>query len=35
MPPLASFVVDQQAADLVGQWIDSIKSCPTSADAGL
>jgi cytochrome c551/c552 len=35
MPPLASFVVDQQAADLVAQWIDSIKSCPTSADAGL
>jgi cytochrome c551/c552 len=35
MPPLASFVIDQQAADLVAQWIDSIKSCPTSADAGL
>jgi hypothetical protein len=28
MPPLASFVVDTQAADLVGQWIDSITSCP-------
>jgi hypothetical protein len=35
MPPLASFVVDQQAADLVAQWIDSVKSCPTSAAAGL
>jgi hypothetical protein len=31
MPPVASFVVDSQAAALVGAWIDSIKSCP---DAG-
>ena len=31
MPPAASFVVDTQATDLVGQWIDGIASCP---DAG-
>jgi hypothetical protein len=29
MPPVASFVVDQQALDLVGGWIDSVGSCPT------
>ncbi len=28
MPLVASYVVDQPAADLVGQWITSIKSCP-------
>jgi hypothetical protein len=33
MPPLASFVVDPQATTLVGQWIDSIKTCP-GADGG-
>jgi hypothetical protein len=31
MPPLASYVVDQQGLTLIAQWIDSIKSCP---DAG-
>jgi hypothetical protein len=31
MPPLASFVADPQGAALIGQWIDSIKTCP---DAG-
>jgi len=34
MPPVASFVVDTQATALVGQWIDSIKSCP-GPDGGL
>jgi hypothetical protein len=29
MPPAASFVVDQQAVDVVGAWIDSVKTCPT------
>jgi hypothetical protein len=33
MPPAASFVVDTQATALIGQWIDSVKSCP-DADAG-
>jgi cytochrome c551/c552 len=28
MPPVASFVVDTQAVALVGQWIDSVSSCP-------
>jgi hypothetical protein len=28
MPSVASFVVDQQATDLVAQWIDSIPTCP-------
>jgi hypothetical protein len=28
MPPIASFVVDQAAVDLIGQWITSIKTCP-------
>jgi cytochrome c551/c552 len=28
MPPVASFVVDTQATALVGQWIDSVASCP-------
>ena len=28
MPPLASAVVDQQALDLIGDWIDGIQSCP-------
>jgi hypothetical protein len=28
MPPIASFVVDQPAADLIAQWIRSIASCP-------
>jgi hypothetical protein len=31
MPPLAAYTVDQQGAMLIGQWIDSIKTCP---DAG-
>jgi hypothetical protein len=31
MPPLASYVVDPQGLALIGQWIDSIKTCP---DAG-
>jgi hypothetical protein len=35
MPPVASYVVDSQATALIGTWIDSIKTCPTSADAGL
>jgi cytochrome c551/c552 len=34
MPPVASFVVDTQAVSLVGAWIDSIASCPSS-DAGM
>jgi cytochrome c551/c552 len=29
MPPVSSFVVDQQAVDLVGAYIDSVASCPT------
>ncbi|HEX4462353.1 MAG TPA: hypothetical protein VIA18_30460, partial [Polyangia bacterium] len=29
MPSAGSFVVDQQATDLVAQWIDSVTSCPT------
>jgi hypothetical protein len=33
MPPVASFVVDAQATALIGEWIDSIKSCP-SPDGG-
>ena len=28
MPSVASYVVDQPAVDLIGQWITSIKSCP-------
>jgi uncharacterized repeat protein (TIGR03806 family) len=28
MPLIASYVVDQPAVDLIGQWITSIKSCP-------
>jgi hypothetical protein len=28
MPPLGSFGVDPQAADLISSWIDSIESCP-------
>jgi hypothetical protein len=28
MPPLASYVVDPQALTLIGQWIDSITTCP-------
>ncbi|HEX3769670.1 MAG TPA: hypothetical protein VHV30_02340 [Polyangiaceae bacterium] len=32
MPPVASFVVDSQAADLVGRWIDGVTGC--GADAG-
>jgi cytochrome c551/c552 len=28
MPPLASYVVDPQAIALIGQWIDSIPTCP-------
>jgi cytochrome c551/c552 len=35
MPSVSSYVVDTQATSLVGTWIDSIKTCPTSADAGL
>jgi cytochrome c551/c552 len=31
MPPVASLVIDPQASDVVGQWIDGITSCP---DAG-
>ncbi len=34
MPPVASFVVDQQAVSLVGKWIDGIASCP-ALDGGL
>jgi hypothetical protein len=34
MPPLASFMVDPQATTLIGQWIDSIKTCP-GPDGGL
>ena len=34
MPSVASFVVDTQATSLVGQWIDSIASCP-APDGGL
>jgi cytochrome c551/c552 len=33
MPPVASFAVDPQATALIGQWIDSVTSCP-GADAG-
>jgi hypothetical protein len=29
MPSASSFVIDPQAVDLVGKWIDSIASCPT------
>lgn len=29
MPSAASFVVDQQATDLVAKWIDSVTACPT------
>jgi hypothetical protein len=28
MPPVASFAVDPQATALIGQWIDSVTSCP-------
>jgi hypothetical protein len=28
MPTLASYVIDSQGAQLVAQWIDSIKTCP-------
>lgn len=28
MPPVSSFVVDPQATDLVGKWIDSVATCP-------
>jgi hypothetical protein len=28
MPPLASAVVDEEAVDLVGAWIDAIQACP-------
>jgi hypothetical protein len=35
MPSVSILVVDTQATALIGSWIDSIKSCPTSADAGL
>jgi hypothetical protein len=34
MPPVASFVADPQATALIGQWIDTIKSCP-GPDGGL
>jgi hypothetical protein len=33
MPSVGSFIVDQQATDLVQSWIDSTSSCP-DADAG-
>ena len=29
MPSVSSFVVDPQAVDLIGSWIDSLASCPT------
>ena len=28
MPLLASYVVDQMAVDLVGNWISSLSTCP-------
>jgi len=28
MPPLASAVIDQDAVDLVGQWIQGVQACP-------
>ena len=28
MPPLASYVVDKGAVDLMGRWITSISVCP-------
>ena len=28
MPKIASYVVDQNAVDLIGAWITSISSCP-------
>jgi hypothetical protein len=28
MPPLASYVVDQPAVDLINSWITSITACP-------
>jgi len=34
MPPLASAVIDSQGAQLIAQWIDSIKICP-GPDGGL
>jgi len=30
MPLIASYVVDQQATDLIDNWITSITSCPTN-----
>jgi hypothetical protein len=29
MPSTSSFVIDQQAVNLVGSWIDSVATCPT------
>jgi hypothetical protein len=28
MPLIASYVLDQQAIDLIGSWISSITACP-------
>jgi len=28
MPSVGSYLVDPQAITLIGQWIDSIKTCP-------
>jgi hypothetical protein len=28
MPAIASFVIDTQGTGIVGQWIDSITTCP-------
>jgi hypothetical protein len=28
MPAIASYVVDQQATDLIDRWITSISACP-------
>jgi hypothetical protein len=28
MPYLASYVIDQMAVDLIGNWISGISSCP-------
>jgi hypothetical protein len=30
MPKIASYVIDQNAVDLVGSWITSITTCPTN-----
>ena len=35
MPSVSSYVVDPQGTSLIAAWIDSLRSCPTSADAGL